>query len=113
MALAMRLLELFISRAYYCFWIDISNKNVFSDWLLLACVFPNGWMGALIWCAKLLARFLCSVSNAYSSLPRLKRLPLMTCDKVSVLMHQHKKTCSAGKFEAFSRILHCEIPLQW
>lgn len=49
-ALTMRLMEMCIGNAFMSYWMDSSNKAVFSEWKTVACIFGNSWMSAGLWC---------------------------------------------------------------
>ena len=51
-ALIMRLSELCIGNAFVSFWMDFTDKDVFSEWIIIACVVGNNWMSAAIWCVS-------------------------------------------------------------
>ncbi|CAL8470445.1 g9987 [Coccomyxa elongata] len=48
-ALTMRLMEMCIGNAFMSYWMDFSNKAVFSEWITVACIFGNSWMSAGLW----------------------------------------------------------------
>lgn len=49
-----RLLKVYTSDAVLFFWMDLPDKNSFSQWTLLATLFGNNWLALANWCVSLL-----------------------------------------------------------